>query len=554
MKDLTFLWTKSISDILDEEPLTARIEDSKVPLTHSFFKEFLYTTVGNHPDEELSMRFKIDIGEANLFLASACMTYLVLEDFSQDLYTLLEVGTRSEDDSSMFGNFLQEPEELEAEICVSLAQKYTLFEYSAMNWATHFAQSQDLADGSLKSLALRLSDRSSQHRCENWFRFFWNNCVDHLRPPRNSDQLVIAAYFGHSISLEGILASEDFDHVGSLAIGLYWASRSGNNRSVVTLLTTDVDPNLETVHNQSPLSAAAEFGHLDVVKTLIDGGADINSDQERGMTPLSMAVENGHVDTAGFLLSYGHIKVDTEASKGRTPLYSAISGRHTGIVEILTTDTRVNVNHVDTDDLTPFAMAAEQGDEESVALLLDIPGINLDQASKDGRTALARAAQFGHSAVIKQIKRNGRLKIDHSHKDKTGRNAFGWAASGGHDEVIKLLLRCKMPGIDEEDQHKWTPLFWALEAPTSRTVKTLVKTYNININHQDHSGRTALSWAVGYGNETTLRILLEAPEIDPLVPDEQGLTSLDWAWKGDDRSHLASILEDHLREQGSRFE
>ena len=556
-----------------------RIEKSRVYLAHLSLKEFLCTLIGEYPDKVLSIRYKIDLGVATLFLASACMKYLALEDFSQDLYTVPAVGKGhssptslqsspielaspqdvadaeedSEDDCGMLGNLLQEPEELEAQTCLSLAQKYCLFEYSATNWARHFAQSQNLADDSLKSLALRLSDRTCQHQFENWFRFFWNNCMDQSSSSRKYDQLVIAAFFGHSTSLEAILADNNFDHVESLAIGLYWASRNGNNRSVVMLLTTDVDPNLETVNHQSPLSAAAESGHRDVVKTLLDdGGADINCGAEHDKTPLSMAVGNGHIGIVRLLLPYEHIRVDTEGSKGRTPLYSAISGCHMGIIGILTTDSRVNVNHLDAHDLTPFALAAEEGNEEIVALLLKTPSIDVDHASKDGRTPLCRAAQSGHSAVIKQLKRNGRLKIDHSHKDKTGRNAFGWAALGGHNEVIKLLLRYKLPGIDEEDQHKWTPLFWALEAPMSSTVETLIKSNEINVNHRDHSGRTALSWTVSYGNTTTLRILLDAPDIDPLVPDEQGLTSLDWAWKFEDRSHIADVLEQHVKEKASR--
>lgn len=206
-----------------------------------------------------------------------------------------------------------------------------------------------------------------------------------------------------------------------------------------------------------------------------------------------MAAGSGETNVVKLLLTDDHIEADAVGWQGRTPLYGAISGHFVGVVELLATDSRVNAKHIDKDNITPFALAASEGDEEIVAILLKIPGIDVDRPSKDGRTPLARAAQFGHSAVIKQLKRSGKLNKEHSHKDTTGRNAYSLAALGGHDEVIKLLLRYGLPGIDEEDEHRWRPLFWALEAPTSSTVGTLINSGQVNVNHQDHSGRTALS-------------------------------------------------------------
>ena len=552
-----------------------RIVKSKVYLAHMSLKEFLCTSILDYPDRELSARYGISLGKANLSLASACMRYLALEDFKRDLYTMPEVGTSNDslsssrsspleqeansqiprrdtdmdDDCGMLENLLQESEEIDAQKCVILAQKYTLFEYSALNWARHFANSQDLADSFLKGLALLLSDGSSQYQCENWFRFYWINSMDQWTYPRDFEQSVIAAFFDHFNSLTAILTDKRVDQ-RSLSLGLFWASRNGNHRSVETLMTTGIDPDLDTVLHQNSLSATAEFGHCDVVRVLVEkGNANVNGGEAHGMTPLLMAAMNGHTDTVKLLLTYEHVKIDIEASKGRTPLFYAISGHHAGVTGILASDPRVDVNHLDADDLTPFALAAEEGDEEIVGLLLKTPGINVDQASKSGRTPLSRAAQSGHSSMIKQLKRSGRLDVQKSHRDNTGRNAYSWAASGGHNDAINLLLRYALPGIDEEDEYLWTPLFWALEAPTSSTVETLIRTKKINVNHRDHSGRTALSWTVAYGNEKILRILLDAPVIDPLIPDQHGLTALDWARKDKDRSSITSILEDYIGKQ-----
>lgn len=179
---------------------------------------------------------------------------------------------------------MKEPEELDAQTCASLAETYPFFEYSATNWARHFAQSQGLADDSLMNLALRLSDRASQHQCENWLRFFWITCMQQTTYPPEIDQLVIAGFFDHFTLLDIILTKKDSYGHKNLGIALYWASRNGNNMSVIRLIKAGAHPNLEY---QSALSIAAAFGRYDVVKTLLDdGSSDINHGKIHGTVPI----------------------------------------------------------------------------------------------------------------------------------------------------------------------------------------------------------------------------------------------------------------------------
>lgn len=109
-----------------------------------------------------------------------------------------------------------------------------------------------------------------------------------------------------------------------------------------------------------------------------------------------------------------------------------------------------------------------------------------------------------------------------------------------------MLIKYKLPGVDEEDDSNWTPLFWALEAPTERALSTLLNScLVVNVNHRDHSGRTALYWTAGYGNVDKLRLLLAVEGIDAQARDRDGSTPLAYA-RSSGQHDTARLLEDFL--------
>lgn len=538
-----------------------RISDSKVYLVHMSLKEFLCGSVKNLQHERFSSKYHIDLKHANSLLASACMTYLSLNEFNEDLYVMNNTSISEsspvsaqinhdegqlEDSVDVFGTLLQNEEELDASACTCISHRYKLFEYAATSWARHFAESQETIPAPFKGKALRLSEKG-EPKFSNWFRFYWANRGVNILYPSDFDALVVAAFFDHYSSLEILLTRPESDGQYSLPTALYWASRNGSYQSVIRLLQTAVEPDSKLIDRQSPLCIAAQLGHLEVVKALMaDNRVNINFEGRDRRSPLSMGAASGNTELVKFFLSDERIKPDQEDSKGRTPLFWAIDGNHPSIIRLFTSDPRVDVNHIDDHERTPFSWAAEEGNEDIVSELLRAPNIDVNRADLHGRSPLSWTAEKGHISVIKQLKRSKRQDASHSHKDNNGRNALGWAAGAGQDDVIKLLLKYGFPGIDEEDDSKWTPLFWALEAPTSTTVATLLNTGQVNVNHKDHSGRTALFWTAGYGNEETVRILLAFGGIDAMAADDEGLTPLDWAVKlGKDRT--VRLLEEYMQ-------
>ncbi len=563
--DKEYIRTNMRADINKVLGPLVRISDSKVYLVHISLKEFLCTSICELEDKKLSAKYRMDMHQAHKFLASACMQYLALDEFAEDLFTKHrsslsdgsspssspeneEQDTQSMDILPIFGNLLQEPEEIDAGICAVMAQRYGLFAYSALHWTRHYAESQYSAPKSLQDLALRLSDKVKQYQFTNWFRFFWFDSMASTNASfPDFDPLIVASFFDHATSLNLILTQRLLEKGESLGNALYWASRNGNTTSVVRLLQTEIDPNLNTIYRKSALSIAAELGHTDVVKVLVeDSRVDVNVEDQYRETPLTSAASNGHNEIIAILLKHESIEVNIANFRGRTPFMWAVIGSHLNVTRLLASDARVDVNKPDKLGRSTFSWAAEKGDESIVATLLKHTEIDVHRPDNTGCTPLYWAAGKGRTGVIKQQKRSKGLDISHSHKDRTGRSAIGWAAWGGHDATIKLLIKYGLPGVDEEDESQWTPLFWALEAPTSSTVATLISTGMVNVNHRDHSGRTALFWIAGYGKEDFMRVLLAAEGIDARSTDNEGQTPLDWARKLE-KQGTARMLEEFMQ-------
>ncbi|WP_199180285.1 ankyrin repeat domain-containing protein [Verrucosispora sp. ts21] len=79
--------------------------------------------------------------------------------------------------------------------------------------------------------------------------------------------------------------------------------------AVRILLAAGADPNVESGRGDegTPLTAAAAWGHDDVVRELLAQGADPNlrEDHGSGLSPLEWAVRNGNSETQALLEAAG---------------------------------------------------------------------------------------------------------------------------------------------------------------------------------------------------------------------------------------------------------
>lgn len=84
----------------------------------------------------------------------------------------------------------------------------------------------------------------------------------------------------------------------------YWASL-GRLDKVVAALAFHPDVNRRGVGGYTALHAAAENGHLDVIRFLVEQGAELSPRVESGETPLDLAVSAGQQQAVQLLQSLG---------------------------------------------------------------------------------------------------------------------------------------------------------------------------------------------------------------------------------------------------------
>jgi ankyrin repeat protein len=83
---------------------------------------------------------------------------------------------------------------------------------------------------------------------------------------------------------------------------LHDAALKGEPRIVLLLLQYGADPNAaDTESSATPLYQAASFGRLDTVRVLLENGADPSLRTAAGKTPLDAALDGGHRDVVALL-------------------------------------------------------------------------------------------------------------------------------------------------------------------------------------------------------------------------------------------------------------
>ena len=165
----------------------ARVCDSKISLVHQSLQEYL-VNLSSIPAHPLSRDFGVDAQRDTRTLVYACMRYLALDDFNDDL---LQREKSSDEDSgssetseqsrvdgaSTFdldlssAAFFQDEENRDAELSLRVASRYKLFDYAAGHWARDFLRCSGAASQECLEAASVICG-CDRVRLTNWLCYF----------------------------------------------------------------------------------------------------------------------------------------------------------------------------------------------------------------------------------------------------------------------------------------------------------------------------------------------------------------------------------------------
>ncbi|KAK2778956.1 ankyrin repeat protein [Colletotrichum kahawae] len=514
-----------------------RISDNRVALIHQTAKEFLlrpsHLRDGPFPMSETTLE------NSSLRMASACVSYLLLDDFSTDLAALVyqeaghpASGTPSDEkliwleelaEDVSPETLFREPAALDAEICSSVASKYPFYRYASLHWASHLAECETIAPDELMRAAERLLDTDDNH-CGNWLRFFLEDTATAgFSFPSSLSPLALASTLNLHELVNNLLKKKKNPSKQNLDQALFLACQAGNLRIVSRLLEEAANPNLRVLDRQTALTVAAERGQLGCINVLLaQTHTNVNTRGRGGRTALSFACGNGYLDMVDRLLDRRDCKVDEADNAGSTPLFWAVGGGHLSVISTLATESSADINHLDRGGRTVTSWAAGDGLVTSLREILKIEGAQVNLTDAQGRSPLSWAAGNGHADAVRLLLRS--RKVDAGSVDLNGRNAFSWASARGHLGVLRVLLRYGCPGIDDKDVDGWTPLAWAIQNDCPEFVDTLLSTGSVDVEHRDNSGKSILCWAVSYGHISVVKVLLRFGA-DPSAASPEGVTA-----------------------------
>lgn len=511
-----------------------RISDSKVSLVHQSAKEFILQETESNDKLPGAIR-TIRKENCALEMATACISYLLLNDFAEDFFSLVESPTKStsdisnsswegEDEEEYTYDLFKEPSILDENTCRRLASEHHFYEYAALHWTEHFALCEAAAPQSLRNAAKTLLDTSAPH-CTNWLRFYSTEAtVGDQSILWSLEPVILAALFNFHETLRDYLGGNESSRQGHLDSALFRGAEQGHDRIVDTLLRAGANPNARVAGEQTALITASKNGHSDCVRTLLaDKRTDPNMRGERGQTALSFACHGGYDEVVQTLLSRKDCGVNEEDESGSTALIWATGSGRAETVTLLAQHPMVDINHRDKSGRTAMSWAAGDGMDEVLKALLRLKRTDPNLKDNEGRSPLSWAAGNGCTAAIRVLLRNS--KVDKASVDKKLKSAITWACERGQADSLRMLLNHGCPGVDEGDESGWTPLAWAIQSVSPATVELLVSNPSVDIERRDIGGRTPLSWAVSYGQLPAVKVLLRAGA-DPRTESDTGLTPI----------------------------
>ncbi|KAF8415383.1 ankyrin repeat-containing domain protein [Tirmania nivea] len=277
-----------------------------------------------------------------------------------------------------------------------------------------------------------------------------------------------------------------------------------------------------------PLFVAARYGLSESCKEMLacSGQNPAPRNMER-RTPLHAAAQFGHKDVVRLYIDVQNVDLNDMDKDGRTPLAWAVFCEHQSVVKILLMSTRVKVNIPDgLGKFAPLTRASWRGSEQMVKILAEANGVEIDKRDGFGMTALMWASRRGDTPVMAALMERG---ANVNARDNYNRTALHWALISKELEAFALLTKDSKVNVNCMDVNGMTPLFYACKYRSGkildRTLKRLLEVKGIDVNAPCY-WTTALIVAADAGRHDAIRRLTRAPGIEVNAVTLKGRTAL----------------------------
>jgi ankyrin repeat protein len=235
---------------------------------------------------------------------------------------------------------------------------------------------------------------------------------------------------------------------------LYLAALGGSAPVVALLLARGANVNEKTRSGWSPLAAASDRGHVDVVRVLgAAAGVNVESINADGTTALFHAACAGHTDVCRVLIEEARANVNGGTAGGWTALQGAVFYSRADTIDYLLSVAGVDVNAQNDLVMKSYtalhlAVGRKVAFERAITALLAHKDIKVDVPNKNGATALLLCALWGHVGAARQLVAAG---ADPRAKTKKGKTPLETAVDEDKRDVAQYLAELTgvpMPAAD----------------------------------------------------------------------------------------------------------
>ncbi|KAF3229757.1 hypothetical protein TWF106_000145 [Orbilia oligospora] len=420
-----------------------------------------------------------------------------------------------------------------------LLADFPFLDYAACQWGHHLREAKNLSEESRHlSVAYLLQPQSGLRSSLVFLYKFLGthspSLQDQERFSENFSGLHIAAYFGVPAEVfrrlihgkSGVIDSKDL--YGNRT-PLSYAAEAGHVEMVQLLINTNqvsIDGGGTT---RTPLSYALEGRHAEVIRLLIGANKGLNSLDADSQTALHFAADAGKTETIRSTTSVGRVDLNSGDANSRTVLSGAVGQRYPDVTGFPIDKSPAHADLRDETGQTPLIHAAAKGDAEALKLLLNTSGVDINHKDQFGRTAISLAAAGGHLKAIELLL--GVKEVDLNLESwATGEMPLSCAVKSGHIGAVKLLIETGRIHLNSKCSYSGrTALSYAAEGGYMEIVKLLVETGQADANSKDKYHQTPISYAAQEGYIDIVKFFIETGQVDISAEDVFHQTLLSYA-------------------------